>query len=331
MFTIRHFGISCSFLVLVCLTFQGLVIQHTVCGQDASTTRASALVVDGLVERVFQADDHFLVQLLVQRSEAARIDLTVAARYPAPGEYVYIHVPPNQTAPGRIVSRSKEPGNPMPQMLIRAFLEAGPAGQWEADGQDWFQENPVGRAAMADRDRFPSLGIVSQRVTQGGDALLKVVQVTPESPAAKAGIETGDLLVEANREPLRSQQQLDEAYRISRGKFSLTVRDVRSGRDVLVDVEADSPLTPPRSTSLGVTTQLAFYGGEPAVKVTAVDASSPAQRAGITVGLLILKANGTPVVSPQILTEIEQKSRGVLQLQVVDPKDRSERDVKVSM
>ena len=337
MFPTRHLGAFGLSLFLACLTVHVLMIQHTACGQDARATQATTLVVDGRVERVFQAGDQFLVQLLVQRSEAARIDLAAAARYPAPGEYVYIHASQNRSALDRVVGRGNTPGIPQPQMRLRAFLTAGRAGQWEADGQDWYQENPDDREATTadrsrdDRARSSSLGIVSQRVTEGGSALLRVVRVTPGSPAANAGVEPGDLLVEANRERLQSQQQLDDAYLNSREKFSLTVRDVRSGRDVLVNVAADASSTPQGTKSLGVTTELAFFGGQPAVKVTAVDAGSPAQRAGISVGLLILKANGTPVTSPQLLTDAEQKSRGQLQLQVVDPKDRRERAVQVSL
>ena len=173
----------------------------------------------------------------------------------------------------------------------------------------------------------------------GRDTALKVVRVTPNSPAANAGIEPGDILVEANRVPLKSEAQLADAYRKSGGKFALTVRNVRSGRDVLVDVETnairvdDAPnLGRNRKTEpLGVTAELAFYGGEAAVKVTKVKPGSPAARAGITAGILILKANGKSVANPKELDEAERVSRGKLELNVVDPSNRKERVVKVAL
>jgi hypothetical protein len=300
--------------------------------QEAGLAQATALVVDGNVENVFQADDEYLVQILVQRSEVPRIDRGVAARYPAPGEYVYAHV-------GSARYASERRALPRPQMRVRAFLSVGQAGQWEAVGRDWYQENPGDRNDVVVDRASITIGLSTQPVTLGRSTALKVVQVTPDSPAAKAGIEPGDVLVEANRVALSSEQQLQDAVRNSRGKLALTVRDVRSGRDVVVDVESvgvslDPNLRPgmvAKLQPLGVTTALAFYDGEPAVKVTDVKAGSAAQRAGIAAGLLIVKANGKPVTSPEVLRDAEAASRGSLELEIVDPSDRRQRVVQVRL
>ena len=183
------------------------------------------------------------------------------------------------------------------------------------------------------------LGLSTERVSLGRESALKVVSVTPNSPAANAGIEPGDILVKANGIALESDRQLAQSYRESGGQFALTVRDVRSGRDVLVNIESDAavPNSDPsidlnmKAKPLGVTTALAFYGGEPVLKVTEVASGSPAERAGITIGLLILKANGQPTSSEEKLREAERGSRGRLELQVVDPSDRRERTVRVTL
>ena len=187
----------------------------------------------------------------------------------------------------------------------------------------------------------PSLGVSSERVSLGRESALKVTQVDPNSPAARAGIEPGDILVKANGVALTSQDQLNAAFRQSRGDFAITVRDVRTGRDVLVDIEsgvvsrdAGASATPGLNRSmkpLGASTELAFYNGEAAVKVTSVEPDSPAQRAGIVAGLVILKANGKPITKPEQLTEAERESRGRLELQVVDPRDRREQVLQVAL
>ena len=103
----------------------------------------------------------------------------------------------------------------------------------------------------------------------------------------------------------------------------------RLRRDRGADAEAGSRDL--QSASLGIETELAFYNGEAALKVTRVDPDSPAQRSGIAPGLLILKADGERLASPQALREAERESRGSLQLEVVDPRERRERRVRVEL
>ncbi|TWU33830.1 PDZ domain-containing protein [Novipirellula artificiosorum] len=308
------------------------LVIPSVQGQEAGAAQATALIVDGNVENVFQADGEYLVQILVQRSEVPRIYRGVAARYPAPGEYVYAHVGPERNA-------SERRTLPGPQTRVRAFLTVGRSGQWETIGRDWYQENPSDRNEVAMDRAGITIGISTQPVTLGRSTALKVVQVTPDSPTAKAGIEPGDVLVEVNRVPLSSEQQLQDAVRNSGGTLLLTVHDVRSGRDVDVEVESVGVSLDPNLRSgmadklqpLGVTTELAFYGGEAVVKVTDVKLGSPAQLAGIAVGLLIVKANGKPVSSPEVLRDAEVASRGSLELEIVDPSDRRQRVVQVRL
>ncbi|KAA5543157.1 PDZ domain-containing protein [Roseiconus nitratireducens] len=314
------------------------------CPPDAiaqeTTSRTTALVVDGNVANVFRSDDQYLVQILVQRSEIPSLESISDAPYPAPGQYVYAHVGPDRSLLGRLTQNAAVESVPKPKTRIRARLAIGRDGQWEAAGGDWFQENPspgsdtpTGSTASAEQ-LVGGLGVTTERAFVSGQPALKVVKVQPNSPAAKAGVEPGDVLVEANRNPLRSEAELAEAFRNRRGSFSLTVRDVRSGRDVLVPIDAEAPANSNpdgRMQPLGATTELAFYSGNAAVKVTAVAPGSPAQRSGLTPGLLILTANGRPIESPKALAEAEQESRGQLTLEVVDPKDRRQRTLRVSL
>jgi hypothetical protein len=82
---------------------------------------------------------------------------------------------------------------------------------------------------------------------------------------AEFGVEPRDVVVEADRMPVDSQQELDKVYRRSRDRFSITVRDFRTGRDVLVKVEAYAGKQDPEMRSgprsLGVTSKLVFCGG----------------------------------------------------------------------
>ena len=117
--------------------------------------------------------------------------------------------------------------------------------------------------------------------------------MAPGSPAEKAGIEPGDVIVEADGAPITSPDQLLSAVRKSGPNLDLTVRDSRTGKDTPVKVPmggASPPATVPTgpatpqaeagNSQLGIVTELALHDDEFAVKVTEVEAGSPAARAG---------------------------------------------------
>ena len=122
------------------------------------------------------------------------------------------------------------------------------------------------------------------------------------------------------------------------------MRDTRTGRDVPVGVKiggpeadeaapipADTPLPTGSGRKLGAVTELVFYDVNPAVKVTEVEPNSPAARAGIEPGDIIIEANGTPVLHPKTLDELVRKSAAVLKLQVVDPRTNKKTPVDVNL
>jgi hypothetical protein len=328
MVTKLHIG-AMSVLVVA----MSLCATHSAIGQlQERPLQANAnLIIEGRVENVYQgrqSNDEYLVQVLVRRSEALRLEEAVGStRFPAPGEFVYAHV----TLPASNLGRDAQI-LPQPNTYIRAYLRIGDRNRWEGT-PGWFQEASElqGRGELASSNQ--ALGISAERVSLGLKSALKVVQVTPDSPAAKAGIEIGDILVKANSTMLTSPEQLATEFLRSDGRLTLTVRDVRTGRDVLVDVESDPGANMRRESSrrmpLGVTTEVAFYGGNAALKVTKVESGSPAQRAGIVPGLLILTANGQRVEKPDMLLEADRNTTGTLKLRVVDPKSREESLIEI--
>jgi S1-C subfamily serine protease len=187
-----------------------------------------------------------------------------------------------------------------------------------------------------------SLGISAEPVALGQRTALKVTRVQPDSPAAKAGIEPGDVLVAANGAAITGPEQLGNAIRKSGPTLTLTVRDSRSGRDVPVEValggpKPEKPLPTevpgvgPEKGRLGAVTELAFYDVEAAVKVTEVEPGSPAARAGLQPGILILQANGKPILHPNDLNDAVRSSAGTLKLTVVDPRSGKKGNVEVNL
>ncbi|HMO36763.1 MAG TPA: PDZ domain-containing protein, partial [Gemmatales bacterium] len=190
-----------------------------------------------------------------------------------------------------------------------------------------------------------SLGVTAEPVTLGTRTAMKVTRVEPDSPAARAGIEVNDVIVDANGQPVTGVEQLMAAIRKSSPSLTLTVRDTRTGRNTPVKVEIGGT-TPEinlpggnlpseemkqQANKLGVVTELAFYNVEAAVKITEVEPGSPAQRAGLRVGMLILEANGASVLHPNTLNEAVRKSGATLRLKVVSPDQPTPTNIQVNL
>jgi serine protease Do len=83
--------------------------------------------------------------------------------------------------------------------------------------------------------------------------------------------------------------------------------------------------------NLGAVTELTFYDIEAAVKVTEVTPGSPAARAGLQPGLVILRANDKAILHPNDLNDAARKSGGTLKLTVVDPRSGRKGTVDVQL
>src|SRR5262249_10958141 len=141
--------------------------------------------------------------------------------------------------------------------------------------------------------------------------------------------------------PTTNVEQLLSALRKSGPTLKLTVRDSRSGRDVDVNVElgTSAPAAPaevdakiaPSPGKLGAVTELAFHDSDFAVKVTEVEPNGPAARAGLKPGVLIIAANGKPVLHPNDLTDAVRNSNGSIKLTTVEPSSGKKTNLDVSL
>jgi S1-C subfamily serine protease len=189
-----------------------------------------------------------------------------------------------------------------------------------------------------------SLGISAEPVQVGARTAMKVIRVHPGSPAAAAGIEPNDMIVAANGVPITGAETLSAMLRKSAASITLTVRDTRSGRDVPVEVKlsgqgaanpapipADAQVPAAAGRRLGAVTEVIFYDVDPAVKVTEVEAGSPAAAAGIVPGTVIVAANGKAVLHPRELDEAVRNSGPKLTLTLVDVRTRNKSNVEIRL
>ncbi|MGB8476140.1 MAG: Do family serine endopeptidase [Candidatus Acidiferrum sp.] len=148
-------------------------------------------------------------------------------------------------------------------------------------------------------------------LNQGGGAL--VAEVTPGSPAAKAGIERGDIILDLNGQPVNTPEDLSVHIAELAPGTAVHLKVSRNGqtRDVDVTLDQLSETTSASNTSEtgtkaleGVEVQnltpaiahdLGISAGTPGVVVSSVDPSSAAAAADIERGDVIQEVNRKPV------------------------------------
>ena len=230
----RHTMAAFCFLIVT------IGVADAAFGQVRSATVASGttLVVEGRVVNVFRSassNKKFLIQVLVQQSEAIRLEeMTTATRFPAPGEYLYVHV--DTSAANAIRDRRETSVLPRPNMHIRAMLKSGVHQQWNGVSQAWYREIEKD-SAMRDSNRGRSLGVTAEVALLGGQAVLKVVDVAGGSPAQRAGIEPGMLILTADGKPLAKPENLVKAEREAQGVLLLKLFEPKSRDERTVRVD----------------------------------------------------------------------------------------------
>ncbi len=173
----------------------------------------------------------------------------------------------------------------------------------------------------------------------GTDGVL-VTGVLPDTAAARAGLKRGDVIVGIGDREIRNAGHLRNTVALSGAGESIDLRLLRDGREISVEVtlgrlpdQADArpqqQQQPARdkleSTRLGLTLRpapermvdgLDLQRGQTALMVTAIDPGSPAARAGLRVGDIVLEIDRKPVVSPREARQTLNAARGTVLLLV---------------
>lgn len=197
-----------------------------------------------------------------------------------------------------------------------------------------------------------SLGVTVEPVRLGLRTALKVTAVEPNGAAKKAGIEVGDVLVEAGGVALNDPAKLQAAVDAAGDNLAVSVRDIRTGRDVPVEVALGSPGPTPTpapttpaptpapdgpagggtsSRSFGLTVKPGTADLLPVVKVAAVAPGSPAEKAGLEVGDAIVGVDDRVVFAPDLFEEALKSVGSSFTLTVLDVKTGKKTPVKVDL
>jgi serine protease Do len=185
-------------------------------------------------------------------------------------------------------------------------------------------EGPGSHIGASARDLEPA---DAERAKAQGGAVLE--SVVPDGPAAKAGMQAGDVIIEFDGERVRSARHFGRLVRETRPDLSVKATVMRAGRRselsvTPTDVPAQGAFIQERvdrqmkelaerlsridrygafrgRSRLGasvqeLTPQLAsYFGADAGVLVESVSDDSPAARAGLRAGDVITTVNGNPV------------------------------------
>jgi serine protease Do len=248
-----------------------------------------------------------------------------------------------------------------------AFAFAAPAQGQPRDRGDWARqmmvlEGPGSRIGVTARELEPA---ELERLKLAGGVMLETV--TPDGPAAKAGLRAEDVVVEFDGERVRSLRQFTRLVRetppsrtvkaavlregkrtdlavtpVAGGQFDVAIDSERIRREI-EDFTARIPFDAfevhgfASRTRLGVTVQeltpelAEYFGAADGVLVSSVVADSPASRSGLKAGDVITSIDGRTIESAAELTrEVRAASSdGEVMLGIVRDKKQSTVSAKI--
>ncbi|MCS6859802.1 MAG: PDZ domain-containing protein [Abditibacteriales bacterium] len=185
-------------------------------------------------------------------------------------------------------------------------------------GLDWYRKDPKVVYAIVDCQKI-GMGTPPSRVYMGivGDDAeggAKLSEITPNSPAAKAGLKVGDLITAVDGKPLKNYNELVEMIRSKKAGDKLKLTITREGKSVEITVTLeDRPLSqaqgggrPPLFGLLGAVARDEEGGG---VRLGRIFSDGNAERAGLMEDDVIKEVEKRPVKDMQALTEELSKLR----------------------
>ncbi|HCK75759.1 MAG TPA: hypothetical protein DHW07_01285 [Gammaproteobacteria bacterium] len=153
-----------------------------------------------------------------------------------------------------------------------------------------------------------------------------ISRITPDSPAAQSGLQTGDVIIGFNGLKVKNTRQLPRMVAKAPVGKSATVSVLRDGKELDIDVilapipesrnAMKSPAPTPEKGHLGLrlstldaeTRNALRYDGD-GVLIEQVMPSSPAARKGLRAGDIILKVGSTSVSTPRDVVGEVKKMR----------------------
>jgi Do/DeqQ family serine protease len=182
-----------------------------------------------------------------------------------------------------------------------------------------------GRIGVQIQDLTPELA-KEFNVDHDGGAL--IAQVLPDSPAAKAGLSSGDVIITVNRKAVRSGSDLRNFIGLLRVGARVNLRVVRDGEELMIylkvgaieeaSIEPSSEVPKLKGAAFGpIPKGSPFFDRVKGVYVVSVVTDSPAWESGLREEDVITSVNRKPVTNPGELMAIAAQGGGSLLLNII--------------
>jgi serine protease Do/serine protease DegQ len=154
-----------------------------------------------------------------------------------------------------------------------------------------------------------------------------LVNILPDSPAAKAGLKPGDVVTAVNGKPVRDAASLRNTVGLMRIGDPLQMEYLRDGKKLVATAEVGKPAEAKRSPGLSnkrlsgatvgdIPEDSPAYGNIEGVMVFAVEPGSSAWKAGLREGDIITSLNRHPVSELNAFLALANQLKGQLLLGV---------------
>jgi serine protease Do len=165
--------------------------------------------------------------------------------------------------------------------------------------------------------------IVGLRVRDERNGMLKVSKVSVNSHAEEAGFKLGDYIIKIGEYEIKNRARFISALWSYPEGSKIKVVALRRGKKITLEVvlkaKAPRKIRPPANVYLGIEVERAPPTEELGVIITKIEDESPAQRAGLEVGDIIIGADGKCVLGVEDFYKIlKAKSPGdMIKIKVV--------------
>lgn len=182
-------------------------------------------------------------------------------------------------------------------------------------------------------DPVSQSGYLGISVAPDSRGRLVIGEVAPDSPAARAGLQMGDVLLQAGGQAVRTPEELRDLLLSRTPGVTLRMEVERQGKPLDLSATMGSTSRPLKLSERRA--QVGLMVGESeadiGVPVRRVMPGSPASRAGVREGDVLLKIDGRPVTFPSMLGDSVAEKQPGDRLSLTLFRDRREVEVQVQL
>ena len=248
------------FAIVLALGFTALSVSIARAEMPPQLKERATLIVEGVVRQTFRSVRTTRIDFLFEiHVRSAQVGSSPETPYegllPRPGDLVYALAFQRRRDAPRVPGPVGYLTIPAEQDYVRVYLYPRSGGGWQLAYPLGFERLGRGEAALGpeptDFRPEPGPGVVPPRrigvmlvpIALGNRSGLQVTEVTPGGPAHRAGLEPGDLILEADNVSTRTLADLTTQLAQAADKLHLVIRNVRTGQIQPLEVDLGGPLS----------------------------------------------------------------------------------------